>query len=1232
MDGYIVCEQAVSGFAYWHDANTAKGKKMKRISLVMMIVIGLCALHGLSIQLEVDPMAWQSRSGSSVQPLIMEPGNPSLPFYPVQILVPFGETVETVEVTLSNLIPVRSGVELDYVRHQQPTSMPAPDMTIRNPEVWNLDAMYPGRDYDYLGTQRFRGYELAIVNVYPWRYNPISKQIYAAQNVTINIHSSFDSDRAGLQANFVTHSYATRRMLESFVANPQAISSYAGARSFRSHQSSSRLIDLSNPKRMIIITDSVRSPWFDEYVLWRTAQGVSCSVFLTDDIYNEYGGANNAEKVRNFIIDVYQSWADTATPLEYVILGGDDEIIPERGAFGRVGQTVDNRMPTDIYYSNLDGNWNANGNSIYGEVNDEVDMIPEVHIGRFPAEAQIEFENIFRKTRHYVENSSFANNVALMIGENLNWNPLTWGGDYKDDVALHIPDTYSIQTLYQRDGNYNGSLVWHAINNGANVMNHMGHANETSLMGQAINTVNSLQNDQYGFLYTQGCYPAAFDQRTSGDGESIGEHFVIASSALFAFIGNTRYGWYMPGSINGASQYYDREYFIGMFEHAYEELGAALTYSRLANLNAALSSDVMRWCYYEVVLFGDPSIQVKYPDAMMPLLSLNSYSIDDSEGDDDGTLNPGEIIRIYPRIANHADWHTAYNISLNLENLPEGSVLLSDPILIDQLAAGAISSDQLYFRVQLGEELSFGNYTISLVMDAAHPITNASVGIRRYVMDFSVTLLDNRFPWEFEVATKSSPVVHDFDNDGSLDILYMDVFGGVHIIGSDGEEFITYDTTDALNINSSFAMADLNGNGTMDIVVASRTGIVTAIQTDGTPIFSLQTDTQHINSPIIGDIDGSGNPDIIVSGLDRKIYAFDHLGNLKSGFPVQLSGSIPSEMAVANIDGEPGMEIIAGSGNGMLYVIKGDGSNMDGWPVQLEGSVTGAPTVLDNGRISCGTSSFIYLLEADGSIVFQRPINANIAGGIVLSDMSGNNQLELIAVTSTGMLYVLDQSGNDRPGFPVNIGEYFTCPPIIADLDGDNYYDIVLQSYMNSVFIIRNNGQEMPGFPFPTAFNGATPATLVDFDDDGYFKLVAGFSHGILMVNLRKQSNGRTPWTVYRGSLSRQGSYASTGFVSNDDLIQAPLAMNLHQNYPNPFNPQTTIKYDIPAKSFVQLSIYNLKGQLVKNLVRENKEAGRHSLIWNGKDESGRSVGSGIYYYRLETKGNTQTRKMLLIK
>lgn len=88
----------------------------------------------------------------------------------------------------------------------------------------------------------------------------------------------------------------------------------------------------------------------------------------------------------------------------------------------------------------------------------------------------------------------------------------------------------------------------------------------------------------------------------------------------------------------------------------------------------------------------------------------------------------------------------------------------------------------------------------------------------------------------------------------------------------------------------------------------------------------------------------------------------------------------------------------------------------------------------------------------------------------------------------------------------------------------------------------------------------------------------------------------------------------------------------LRRNYPNPFNPETVISFSLKKDMYVELTIYNIKGQLVKELLKEEKAAGKHSLIWNGTDNRGYQVGSGIYFYRMKTESYNEVNKMLLIK
>lgn len=103
-------------------------------------------------------------------------------------------------------------------------------------------------------------------------------------------------------------------------------------------------------------------------------------------------------------------------------------------------------------------------------------------------------------------------------------------------------------------------------------------------------------------------------------------------------------------------------------------------------------------------------------------------------------------------------------------------------------------------------------------------------------------------------------------------------------------------------------------------------------------------------------------------------------------------------------------------------------------------------------------------------------------------------------------------------------------------------------------------------------------------------------------------------------------------FIPNSDYEIPALVTKLNNNYPNPFNPTTTISFTLAKPGKTTLTIYNLKGQQIKRLVNEELPSGMHNVIWNGKDEKGRNVASGVYFYRLQSGNYQATQKMLLVK
>ena len=99
-----------------------------------------------------------------------------------------------------------------------------------------------------------------------------------------------------------------------------------------------------------------------------------------------------------------------------------------------------------------------------------------------------------------------------------------------------------------------------------------------------------------------------------------------------------------------------------------------------------------------------------------------------------------------------------------------------------------------------------------------------------------------------------------------------------------------------------------------------------------------------------------------------------------------------------------------------------------------------------------------------------------------------------------------------------------------------------------------------------------------------------------------------------------------------EDLPEIPVSFSLSQNYPNPFNPSTTIRFDIPRRAGVTLVLYDILGQRVATLVDQEKGPGRYEAVWNGRNDAGQNVSSGVYIYRLKADDRVQSRKLMLVK
>lgn len=103
------------------------------------------------------------------------------------------------------------------------------------------------------------------------------------------------------------------------------------------------------------------------------------------------------------------------------------------------------------------------------------------------------------------------------------------------------------------------------------------------------------------------------------------------------------------------------------------------------------------------------------------------------------------------------------------------------------------------------------------------------------------------------------------------------------------------------------------------------------------------------------------------------------------------------------------------------------------------------------------------------------------------------------------------------------------------------------------------------------------------------------------------------------------------GFYKENKFIDE-ISYSLHQNFPNPFNPSTTIGFTIKETEFVNLKIFDLLGNEIKTLVNEIKTPGLHYVVWDGDNNYGEKISSGIYFYRIQTERFSQSKKLLLQK
>ncbi len=385
-----------------------------------------------------------------------------------------------------------------------------------------------------------------------------------------------------------------------------------------------------------------------------------------------------------------------------------------------------------------------------------------------------------------------------------------------------------------------------------------------------------------------------------------------------------------------------------------------------------------------------------------------------------------------------------------------------------------------------------------------------------------------------------------------------------------------------------------------------------------------------LGMPAVGDLNNSGVKNVVVAISDGNVYAFDPVNSADTVWTSQFSGFMNTATSLADLNSDKKLEILVASVQAdKLYVLNSDGKPLPGWENGMDIEVTdpwyrGSPAIASNidrdpemeiiyaGRQKAyifnldGTKQTGWPVDIDNGESFFNPNHTSVSvyGTPVIADIDQNGVAEIIFTNYRGIMHALDvRSGKNIMGFPIdtNIDIVHSQSPVINDVDNDGDLELIYIGHNGIVHV-----WDAPGHYY-------APSYLYWYHPYG-----------------NEKHSGRLD-TLHLNVIS--------AIDDSDDNANIPDRFYVKPNYPNPFNPSTTIRFGLPSPAYVELSVYNLLGQKVSSLISELRPAGRQEAVWNGTNQSGQRLASGLYIYRLEaqTKDNqrqlfSKSGKMILLK
>jgi len=501
-------------------------KQAKRVTISLLIFTFVFSAYGYeeseAFVVDVPTLQHINRGGISEFVIdgfgsTMDLYYPSLPVKTYYYEIPDGAKnfkIELVSITSSMLH------EIQAVREVLPP-MPANKDKKYVPPIRKTKDFdrYPGEHFRFDGFKVMDGHNILAITVFPVLYYPDSDQIEYTHRYEFSIKYNHPRLMKAKKAKKKATG-ATEGLAKEIIAN---IGSGSGP-------ITQDLPAGTSVKYAIITTNALKSA-LEPLAEWKSAKGIPAEVYTTEDIYANYSGSDNPEKIRNFLIDL-----ENESNLDWILIGGDDADVPARDAFCYDGYAPDgDYLPTDYYYADLTGSytpydWDFDNDSIHGEIPDQIDWLPEAYVGRLSTSNLAQMEDMVDNIIGY-EKSPFNGSwttKAILAGGQIRAD--TDDAYLMNAIKVDFLDNYgySYDRIYFRNDNFarDYTLTYANFENqlggGASLVSWSGHGSYTHTTSSDVGGqtfVNTLTDPTLGekrpVVYASSCNNGGFDQASS---------------------------------------------------------------------------------------------------------------------------------------------------------------------------------------------------------------------------------------------------------------------------------------------------------------------------------------------------------------------------------------------------------------------------------------------------------------------------------------------------------------------------------------------------------------------------------------------------------------------------------------------------------------------------------------------------------------------------------------------